>query len=48
MRKYTIQIIPEDGEVKEIDLTGRMILFLGSFLLLIIAAILYLSVNIGR
>lgn len=48
IKKYTIQIIPEDGEVKEINLTGKMIIFWGSFLFLIIGTILYLSVNIGR
>ncbi len=48
IKKYTIQIIPEDGEVREINLTGRKIVFWGSFLFLIIVTILYLSVNIGR
>ena len=48
IKKYTLQIIPEGGEVKEIHLTQRMIIFLGSLLFLVIAAILYLSVNIGR
>ena len=48
IKKYTIHIIPEDGEVKEINLTRRMIVFWGSFLFLVIVTILYLSVNIGR
>lgn len=48
IKKYTIQIIPEDGEVREIDLTRRKIVLLGSILFLIIVTILYLSVNIGR
>ena len=48
IRKYTVQIIPEDGEVKEINLTGRMIIFWGTLLFLIIVSILYLSVNVGR
>jgi len=48
IKKYTVQIIPEDGEVKEIHLTGKMIILWGSLLFLIIATILYLSVNIGR
>jgi murein DD-endopeptidase MepM/ murein hydrolase activator NlpD len=48
IKKYTIQIIPDDGEVKEIDLTARMIVFWGFFLFLVIATILYLSVNIGK
>ena len=48
IKKYTLQIIPEDGEVKEIHLTGKMILFWGSIIFLIIAAVLCLSMNIGR
>ena len=48
IRNYTIQIIPEDGEVKEINLTGKKIVFLSFFLFLVIATILYLSVNIGK
>jgi murein DD-endopeptidase MepM/ murein hydrolase activator NlpD len=48
IKKYTVQIIPEDGKVKEIHLTGKMIIIWGSLLFLIIATILYLSVNIGR
>lgn len=48
IKKYTIQIIPEDGEVKEINLTGKMVIFWGSFLFIVVATILYLSVNIGR
>ncbi|MBN1695054.1 M23 family metallopeptidase [candidate division WOR-3 bacterium] len=48
IKKYTVQIIPEDGEVKEIHLSGKMIILWGSLLFLIIATILYLSVNIGR
>jgi murein DD-endopeptidase MepM/ murein hydrolase activator NlpD len=48
LRNYTIQIIPEDGEVREINLSRRMIIFWGTFLFLVIATILYLSLNIGR
>ncbi len=48
IKKYTVQIIPEDGEVKEIHLTGKMIIFWGTLLFLVIATILCLSVNIGR
>jgi murein DD-endopeptidase MepM/ murein hydrolase activator NlpD len=46
--KYTIQIVPENGEVKEIHLTGRMIIFWGALLFSVIVTILYLSVNISR
>ena len=48
IRNYTIQIIPEDGEVKEINLKGRMIVFLGVFFFLVFATFIYLSVNISR
>ncbi len=47
-KKYTIQIIPENGEVKEIHLTKRMIIVLGIAIFLIIGTILYFSVNIGK
>jgi murein DD-endopeptidase MepM/ murein hydrolase activator NlpD len=48
MRKFTIQFIPEDGEVKEIRLSGRMVIFWGTVLFLVIGIILYLCVNAGR
>jgi len=48
MRKYTIQFIPEDGEVKEIHLSVSMIVFWGVVLLLMIGTILFLSVNTGK
>lgn len=48
MRKFTIQFIPENGEVKEIRLSGRMVIFWGTVLFLIIGIILYLCVNSGR
>ncbi len=48
MRKYTIQFIPENGDVKEIHLSGKVIVVLGIVSFLIIATILYFSINIGR
>jgi murein DD-endopeptidase MepM/ murein hydrolase activator NlpD len=48
IKKYTIQIIPEDGEVKEIHLNKKIIVTLSFMLLLIIGAILYFSVNISK
>ena len=48
IKKYTIQIIPEDGEVKEIHLTKKIIVTLSFMMLLIIGAILYFSVNISK
>jgi murein DD-endopeptidase MepM/ murein hydrolase activator NlpD len=48
MSKYTIQFIPENGEVKEIHLSGKMIVIWGAVLFLVIGSILFLSVNTGR
>ena len=48
IKKYTIQIIPEDGEVKEIHLTKKIIVALSFMLFLVIGAILYFSVNISK
>jgi murein DD-endopeptidase MepM/ murein hydrolase activator NlpD len=48
MSKYTIQFIPENGEVKEIHLSGKMIIIWGSVLFFVIGSILFLSVNTGR
>jgi len=48
IRKYIIQIIPENGEVREIHLTGRMIIVLGIAIFLIFGTILYFSVSIGK
>ena len=48
MKKFTIQFIPEDGEVKEIHLSARMVIFWGTVLFLVIGVILYLCVNAGR
>lgn len=48
IKKYTIQIIPEDGEVKEIHLTKKIIVRLSVVVFLIIGAILYFSVNISK
>lgn len=46
--KYTIQFIPEDGNVKEIHLSRRMVVSLGIVSFLIIGTILYFSINIGK
>ena len=48
MRKFTIQFIPENGEVKEIYLSGRIIILWGVILFLILGTVVYLSVNSGR
>ncbi len=48
VRKCTIQFIPEDGEVKEIHLSGGMIIFWGIVLFSMIGTILFLSVNTGK
>jgi len=48
IRKYTVQFIPEDGEVREIHLSGRMIIFWSILLFLVLGTVLYLSVNTGK
>ena len=48
IKKYTIQIIPEDGEVKEIHLTKKILVSLCGFGILIIGTILYFSINISK
>ena len=48
IKKYTIQIIPEDGEVKEIHLTKKIIVSLCGISILIISTILYFSINISK
>jgi murein DD-endopeptidase MepM/ murein hydrolase activator NlpD len=48
IKKYTIQIIPEDGEVKEIHLNKKMVLCIGCIVFLIVGALLYFSINISK
>lgn len=48
LENYTIQIIPEDGEVKEIHLSKGVVLCLGVLFFVIISTILYFSVNVGK
>ncbi len=48
IKNYTIQIIPENGEVKEIHLSGKMVVFWGVLIFLIIGTIVYFSVGVGE
>ncbi len=48
MRRYTIQIIPQDGKVREIRTTQRALTLLIILIAVIIGALIYLSVNIGK
>lgn len=47
-KKYTIQIIPEEGEVKEIHLSRKTIVILAGVVFLVIGSVVYFSLNIGR
>jgi murein DD-endopeptidase MepM/ murein hydrolase activator NlpD len=47
IKNYTIQIIPENGEVREIHLSRKMVIFWGVFIFLIIGTIVYFSVGVG-
>jgi murein DD-endopeptidase MepM/ murein hydrolase activator NlpD len=48
IKNYTIQIIPENGEVREIHLSRKMVVFWGVLIFLIIGTIVYFSVGIGE
>lgn len=47
-KKFTVHIIPEDGEVREYTLTYRLVIFFAVLIFIVISAILYFSFNIGR
>jgi murein DD-endopeptidase MepM/ murein hydrolase activator NlpD len=47
-KNYTIQIIPEDGEVKEMHLSRKMMVFWSVIVLLVIGTIVYFSVGVGQ
>jgi murein DD-endopeptidase MepM/ murein hydrolase activator NlpD len=48
IKNYTIQIIPENGEVKEIHLSGKMLVFWSVLIFLLIGTIVYFSVGAGE
>jgi murein DD-endopeptidase MepM/ murein hydrolase activator NlpD len=48
IKNYTIQIIPENGEVKEIHLSRKMVIFWSILIFLIIGTIVYFSVGVGE
>ncbi len=48
MKQYTIQIIPSEGEIKQLNINLRTLLLFTILVAVIIGALIYFGVNIGK